>query len=111
MTGQDELLELVQTSLKVMAKDIGDRLKEFDKRIVKLEQTLKDLSNGSLSTPVSFDTPQPVINTPSSPQAGSTDTPSFSTDPTPSSSASSSGDDEDKKKKDLMDAMKIIDSI
>ncbi|MFW9992967.1 MAG: hypothetical protein ACFFD4_13070 [Candidatus Odinarchaeota archaeon] len=111
MTDQDEIFELVQVSLKVMAKDIGERLKEFDQRIARLEQAILELSSGTPGDPSkiqSFEVPRQKEGMLSvSPDNQEADTPDTSLH----SSTTNGTEKDDKKKKDLLDAIKIIDSL
>ena len=110
MTDNNELMDLVQTSLKVLAKDIGERLKSFEKRISFLEESIKNLSPaGSVPLKVekepSFEFEFSKTALPDK-QGETADLLSVATNKIQSKPSK-----DDKKKEDLLDAIKIIDSL
>lgn len=110
MADNDELMDLVQTSLKVLAKDIGERLKSFEKRISFLEDSMKNLSPAS-GVPLKVDKEPSFefeLSKPVFPDKQG-DTADLLTASSYKDQSDSNKDD--KKKEDLLDAIKIIDSL
>ncbi|MHA1166382.1 MAG: hypothetical protein ACTSP4_07255 [Candidatus Hodarchaeales archaeon] len=110
MADNDELMDLVQTSLKVLAKDIGERLKSFEKRISFLEESIKNLSPASTVhlTPEKEHAPGFELSKTdlSIKQGEIVDLSLITPEVTQADPAK-----DDKKKEDLLDAIKIIDSL